>query len=123
MRFVVRKGRGAARIAAVTVGLGRGLSFIARHRHGRVMINGVEIGGAKVKSLTLCTRAPGDRLARPANRITLTLGRGALHESSHRRRAAGRHGLESLQVKVTVRDANGVVSKLHLRIGQPAPAG
>jgi hypothetical protein len=118
LRFVVTRGQGAGKIAAVTVSLGAGLSFVTHHRHGRVLIRGVRIGGATVKSLALAHGHLTIRLARPANRITLKLGRGALRESARRRRAAKHHALEAVQVNVAVRDVKGVVSRLRLRIAQ-----
>ena len=90
---------------------------IARHRrHGRLRVLGVTLKGATAKALTLSRGHLLITLRRAAAKVTVTLGRSALHESPGLRRKAERKKLSSLRLTVVTRDAKGKRVTLHTQI-------
>ena len=105
LSFTATAGRHAPKLSILTVGLPHGLTVI-RHRHGhRVSIRGVRLRGASAAAISVSHGRLVIRLRRAASRVTVTLRRAALHESSGLERQARRHRVHRLTVRVRIRDA------------------
>jgi len=90
---------------------------VIRHRHGhRRTITGVRLRGARAASITLSRGRLVIRLRRPARRLTVTLTRSTLHESTGLQRLARRHRLHRLRVGGQLRDTSRHLTRLQLVI-------
>jgi len=98
------------------VGLTGGLAFRAHHADGKIIVRGVSVHGARVRSLTLVKGRLVIVLRRPSGGVTVGLASAALHESSHLRSQAAHRRLKSLGITVAVADTAGRVSHLRLQI-------
>ena len=116
LRFTATAGRGAAKLAAVTVGLPRGLSLIVHRRHGHVHISGLSLRGARIGAVSVIHGRLVVRLQGAVNRFTVVLTRAALRESSGLRRSARRHRVHRLTVGVQLRDTAHHLTKLRLTV-------
>ena len=116
LRFTAVAGRGAAKLAVLTISLPRGLA-VATHRHGRrVQINGVALAGASAKSLAVSRGHLVIRLRRSASRVSVTLRPAALHESAALRHRALAHRVRRATLGVSVTDAGRHTTRLTLVI-------
>ena len=115
LRFTATAGRGAAKLAAVTIGLPRGLSLNVHRPHSRrAHIFGLSLRGARIAGVTVIHGRLIVRLRSTVNRFTIVLTRAALDESGALRRSARRHRVHRLTVGVQLRDGARHLTRLRL---------
>ena len=96
LRFTAAAGRGAAKLASVTVGLARGLALLAPRRQGHVRISGLSLRGARIAAVSVSHGRLVVRLRRAVTRFTVLLGPAALRESRGLYRSARHHRVHRL---------------------------
>jgi hypothetical protein len=103
--FKLIAGRGGSKLSSLTLVLPRGLSY-RRHRvHRRLVLQGLAVRGAAVKSMSLRRGRLTILLRRPAATVLVKLSSRALHESSGLRAKARRHRVRFLKLAVGVTTA------------------
>lgn len=109
-------GSNAPKLTAFAVQLPAGLHF-AKHRvHGRLRLEGVSVGGAKVRSVILKRGVLVVKLRRAAAGISLKVSRTAIDESATLERSVRHNRIKSVVLVVAVRDANGKITDLRARV-------
>ena len=107
LSFRVRTARGAAKLRALTIELPRGLSFIS-HRSGHgVVVNGVRLKGATIKSVAMSHGRLVVTLRRAVSSLSITLTSAALRESAALRAKAGSGKLKRLPLRVIAQNTKG----------------
>jgi hypothetical protein len=107
-------GQHAPRLAALTVTLPAGLSFVRHRVRHRLGLTGVSLVGARIKSLSLSHGHLVITLRRPVSRLTVKLGRSALHEGAALQAMAGK--LRSLPLIVIAQNASGRRTTIRARL-------
>jgi hypothetical protein len=100
--FRLITGKGAPKLSSLTVPLPRGLSFIRRRVRRRLVIQGVTIRNARVKSLSLKRGRLTITLRRPSGAALVRFSSRALHETAGLRRKARRGHVHYLKLTVAV---------------------
>lgn len=112
LSFRVNATRGVAKLRAVTVGLPAGLAFAAHHHR----VAHVSVRGARVKSLSLSHGRLVITFAQPAAAVTITIGSGALKESSALRAKAAKRAVKALGLTVIAQATRGRRTTFHARV-------
>ena len=120
LSFQLSAAHDVAKLRSFAVKLPRGLRFVSHRVHGRLKVEGVSIGHAKVKSVVLSHGLLIVTLSRPAALVTGRFGPAALSESPALRSQVRSHRIKSLRLMVTVTSATGKQTALtdqvkHLR--------
>ena len=100
--FRLTAGRGAPKLTSVTVPLPRGLSYRRHRAHGRLLLQGVKVSRAGVRSLSLKHGRLTITLRRPSATVLVKLGPRALHETAALGRRARRRRVRFLKLTVSV---------------------
>jgi hypothetical protein len=107
LSFRVRTAKGAAKLRALTIELPAGLSFIAHRSGHEVVVNGVRLKGATVKSLALSHGHMLVTLKRAVSSLGITLTSAALRESAALRKKAASRKLKRLPLRVIAQNTRG----------------
>ena len=103
----LRNAAGAQPVPACQgIELPRGLSFARRRVNKRLMITGVSVKGAQIRSLVLGGGKLTVTLRRPVSSLSVKLAPAALRESRWLRQRAKHHQIKSLKLTVVVRNVN-----------------
>jgi hypothetical protein len=116
LSFRVTVAKGAAKLHALTVGLPKGLSIIARRASHKLTIRGVVLKGGAIKSLSLSHGHLVITLKRAVSSVTVTLSGRALAETAKLRAQAGQHKLKHLPLTVIAENAEGRRTTIHVRV-------
>ena len=103
--FKLIAGRGGAKLSSLTLVLPRGLSYVRHRVHRRLVLQGVAVRDAAVKSMSLRRGRLTIVLRRPASTVLVKLSSRALHESAGLRAKARRHRVKFLKLTVGVTTA------------------
>jgi hypothetical protein len=112
--FTLSVAQGAPRLAALTVTLPPGLSFVRHRVRHRLKLTGVRLIGAQIKSLSLSHGHLVITLRRAVSRLNVKLGRSALHEGAALQARAGK--LRSLPLIVVAQNASGRRTTIRARL-------
>jgi hypothetical protein len=119
--FQAVAGKGAGKLSVLTVELPRGLRFVRHRVRGKLMVQGVSLAGAKLKSAVLSRGHLVITLRNAAANVIVIMSSKALGESGSLKSQARRHKLKSLKLTVLVKDTRGkqtkvpvVIRSLHL---------
>jgi hypothetical protein len=104
----------APKLAALTVELPGGISFVRHRAHRRLVITGVRLIGAQIKSLSLSHGHLVITLRRPVSRLTVKLGPNALHERAALKARAKK--LHSLMLTVIAQNTSARRTTIHARL-------
>jgi hypothetical protein len=107
LSFKVRTAKGAAKLRALTIELPRGLSFIAHRSGRRLIVKGVRVSGARIKSLAESHGHLLITLRRAVSSLRITLTSAALRESAALRAKAASHKLKRLPLRVIAQNTRG----------------
>jgi hypothetical protein len=100
--FKLTAGRGTPKLTSLTIPLPRGLSY-RRHRvHRRLMLQGVTVGNAKVRSLSLKRGRLTITLMHPSATVLVKLGSRGLHETAGLQHKARRGRVRFLRLTGSV---------------------
>ena len=88
----------------------------AKHSKCQLIVKGVSISGAKIKTWRLSSGRLVLRLNSPSPRITLTLSTPILNESKALRKKAAQHRAKGLKATVKVTDTTGKTTTLLLKL-------
>ncbi|MEA2210952.1 MAG: hypothetical protein QOF83_900 [Solirubrobacteraceae bacterium] len=100
--FKLTTGPGAPKLTSLTVPLPRGLAYVRHRVHRRSVLQGVTVGNAKVKSLSVKSGRLTITLVRPSATVLVKLATRALHETAGLRRKARRGHVRFLKLTVAV---------------------
>ncbi|MGH2908427.1 MAG: hypothetical protein ACRDK8_03930 [Solirubrobacteraceae bacterium] len=121
LTFRVSAARHRPKIRRMTVSLPSGLRFRGHAVHHRMLVRGVTVRGAKLRSAVLSHGRIVLTLRRAARRATVTLGPRSLRESRALRARARAHKLKRMRLHVAVLNARRqthsltvTISKAHL---------
>jgi hypothetical protein len=114
LSFTLSVAQHAPRLAALTVTLPAGLSFVRHRVRHRLKLTGVSLIGARIKSLSLSHGHLVISLRRPVSRLTVKLSRSALHEGAALQAMAGK--LRSLPLIVIAQNASGRRTTIRARL-------
>ncbi len=107
LSFRVRTAKHAAKLRALTIELPRGLSLIT-HRSGHgLVVKGVRVRGAAIKSLAESHGHLLITLRRAVSGLSITLTSAALRESAALRAKAASHKLKRLPLRVIAQNTRG----------------
>lgn len=109
-------GTNAPKLDAFAIELPAGLKFVKRRVHGRLRLEGVSIGGAKVKSVVLKRGALVVTLRQASAGISLKVSAAGIGESAALERQVHSKRVKSVRLVAAVRDANGKITDLTARI-------
>jgi hypothetical protein len=119
--FQVVAGKNAGKLSMLTIELPRGLRFVRHRVHGKLVMQGVSVAGAKLKSAVLQKGHLVITLRGAVDNLIVSLSPKALAESASLKSQARHHKLKSLKLTVLVKDARGkqtkvpvVIRSLHL---------
>jgi hypothetical protein len=101
----VTAGRGAPKLTSLTIPLPRGLSYLRHRVHRRLVLAGVTVGNARIRSETLKRGRLTITFRHPTAMVLVRLSRRALHETAGLRRKARRGHVRFLKLTVTVTTA------------------
>ena len=116
LSFTLRAAKGAAKIAAVTIELPAGMSFIPHRAGHKLTVRGLTLTAAKIKSLTLTHGHLVITLRKPVSSLTVKIKAAALKESAALKAKAKAHKLASLRLTVITRNTRAKRSTIHLQI-------
>jgi hypothetical protein len=102
LSFKLVSGRGAPKLTSLTVPLPRGLSYVRHRVHRRLVLEGITVRNAQVKSLSLRRGRLTITLRRPSTTVLVKLGSRALHETAGLRHKARRRRVRFLKLTVAV---------------------
>jgi hypothetical protein len=102
LSFKLIAGRRGPKLSSLTVSLPGGLSFMRHRVHGRLVLRGVSVRDAKVKTMRLKHGQLTITLARPAATVLVKATARALHESAGLRHKARRRRIRFLKLTSTV---------------------
>jgi hypothetical protein len=114
LSFTLSVAQHAPKLAALTVTLPAGLSFVRHRVRHRLKLTGVRLIGAQIKSLSLSHGHLLITLRRPVSRLTVKLSPSALHERAALEARAGK--LKSLPLILTVLNASGRRTTIRARL-------
>jgi hypothetical protein len=114
LSFTLSVAQHAPKLAALTVTLPAGLSFVRHRVRHRLKLTGVRLIGAQIKSLSLSHGHLVITLRRPVSRLTVKLSPSALHERAALEARAGK--LKSLPLILTVLNASGRRTTIRARL-------
>jgi hypothetical protein len=103
--FKLIAGRGGSKLSSLTLVLPRGLSYLRHRVHRRLVLQGVAVRDAAMKSMSLRRGRLTILLRRPAATVLVKLSSRALHESAGLRAKARRHRVRFLKLTVGVTTA------------------
>jgi hypothetical protein len=112
--FTLSVAQHAPKLAALTVRLPAGISFVRHRVRHRLKLTGVRLIGAQIKSLALSHGHLVITLRRPVSRLTVKLGPGALHERAALEARARK--LQSLPLIVTARNTSARRTTIRARL-------
>jgi hypothetical protein len=112
--FTLSVPRHAPKLAALTVELPPGISFVRHRVRHRLRLTGVRLIGAQIKSLSVSHGHLLITLRRPVSRLTVKLGPSALHESAALRARARK--LQSLPLVVIAKNASARRTTIRTRL-------
>jgi hypothetical protein len=115
LRFTALAGAHSPAISSLTVRLPKGLKAVARRRHGRRIVGHVTVRGARSRPATVSHGALVIALRKAAGHATVKLGRGALAKTHALATKLRRGHVKSLRLTVTVRDAKGKRTTIHVK--------
>jgi hypothetical protein len=107
LSFTVRTAKRAAKLRALTIELPHGLSFIALRSGHRLIVKGVRVSGARIKSLADSHGHLLITLQRAMSSLSIRLTSAALRESAALRAQAASHKLERLPLRVIAQNTRG----------------
>jgi hypothetical protein len=116
VRFKLAAGTNAPKFRSFTIKLPQGLEFVRRRVHKRLVVEGVSVKGAKVKSLSLQRGRLVVILGQPATSVTVKIGAQALTEGAGLENKARHHRIKSLKLAVSVTNVNRKTTNLTLKI-------
>jgi hypothetical protein len=107
LSFRVRTAKGAAKLRALTIELPAGLTFISHRSGHRLVVSGVRLKGASIKSLAVSHGHLVVTLKRAVSSLGITLTSAALRESAALRAKAGSNKLKRLPLRVIAQNTRG----------------
>jgi hypothetical protein len=114
LRFKITIAKHAAKLTALTVELPNGLSFAGHHAGKKLVISGVTLNPAKIKSLTLSHHHLIITLRTAVSSLTVTIKTTALKESAALKAKAKR--LKRLPLTVITKNTKGKRTTIHVQI-------
>ena len=131
LKFKIAHGQGAADVAAVAIGLPRGLTFsrsaIVSHKvcttknkkkkcSTTTLIKGLGIAGGKAKTVAIKGGNLVITLSKPAGTVTITVSGPLLSEAKSLQTSVTKHKVKSLNFTLKVTDANRTATMLPLKL-------
>jgi hypothetical protein len=113
--LTAHRGTHAPLLSTVTLGLPRGLAFLAHRVHGRLTVRGLSLRGASVRSLRLVHGRLAITLRRAAATVTVRIRSTGLTETRTLRRRVRRRRTRAVTVGVVLVDAAHTSTTVRVR--------
>jgi hypothetical protein len=107
LRLKLASGRGGPRLRSFAIRLPRGLSVVRHRVRHRLVVVGVSLRGARVRSLSVLRGRLVVTLRLPVSGLTIIAGPKALKENAALRARARRHRAHKLRLTIVITDATG----------------